>query len=79
MLIPKYRINVSEVAHEEYLVTLVKNLVKQYISTQDCINLLAIPMTDDPANSSASQLLRDVKGARERTIGGTPFFVLLTH
>ena len=64
-------INVSEVAHEEYLVTLVKNLVKEYISTSDCINLLAIPMTDDPANSSASRLIREVKGARERTIGGT--------
>ena len=66
-------INVSEVAHEEYLVTLVKNLVTEYISTRDCINLLAIPMTDDPANSSASRLVRDVKGARDRTIGGTAF------
>ena len=70
-------INVSEVAHEEYLVTLVKNLVKEYISTPDCINLLAIPMTDDPANSSASRLIRDVKGASERTIGGTAFSILL--
>ena len=68
-------INVSEVAHEEYLVTLVKNLVKEYISTPDCINLLAIPMTDDPANSSASQLIREVKGGRGRTIGGTAFSV----
>lgn len=67
-------INVSEVAHEEYLVTLVKNLVKAYISTPDCINLLAIPMTDDPANSSASQLIREVKGAPGRTIGGTTSF-----
>ena len=64
-------INVSEVARDEYLVTLVKNLVKEYISTPDCINLLAIPMTDDPANSSASRLIREVKGARDRTIGGT--------
>ena len=64
-------INVSEVAHEEYLVTLVKNLVKEYINSPDCINLLAIPMTDDPANSSASRLIREVKGARGRTIGGT--------
>lgn len=70
-------INVSEVADEEYLVTLVKNLVKGYISTSDCINLLAIPMTDDPANSSASRLIRDVKGASGRTIGGTASFVLM--
>ena len=40
-------VNVSEVAREEYLVTLVNNLVKKYISTSDCINLLAIRMTDD--------------------------------
>ena len=70
-------INVSEFAHEEYLVTLVKNLVKEYISTQDCINILAIPMTDDPANSSASQLIRDIKGARERTLGGNSLAILL--
>ena len=70
-------INVSEVAHEEYLVALVKNLVKEYISSRDCINLLAIPMTDDPANSSASRLIREVKGARERTIGGIGPVVLL--
>lgn len=70
-------INVSEVAQEEYLVALVKNLVTEYISTPDCLNLLAIPMTDDPANSSASRLIRDVKGAGERTIGGTVFFALL--
>ena len=70
-------INVSEVAHEEYLVTLVKNLVKHYISTEDCINLLVIPMTDDAANSSASRLIREVKGARERTVGGTAIFALL--
>ena len=71
-------INVSEFAHEEYLVDLVKNLVKEYISTQDCINILAIPMTDDPANSSASKLIRDIKGARERTLGGNgPAMLLL--
>ena len=70
-------INVSEVAHEEYLVTLVKNLVTEYINTRDCINLLAIPMTDDPANSSASRLIREIKGACDKTIGGTIFSILL--
>lgn len=71
-------INVPEVAHEEYLVTLVKNLVKEYINSPDCINLLAIPMTDDPANSSASQLIGEVKGANGRTIGGTALFLSLS-
>ena len=66
-------INVSEVADEEYLVDLVKNLVKDYVEKPDCINLLAIPMTDDPANSSASRVIREVKGAEQRTVGGESF------
>lgn len=61
-------INVSDVADEEYLVNLVKNLVKEYIKDDKCINLLTLPMTDDPANSSASKLIRDVK-AEGRTVG----------
>ena len=61
-------INVSDVADEEYLVNLVKNLVKDYIGDQECINLLTLPMTDDPANSSASRLIRDMK-AEARTVG----------
>ncbi|KAL9124652.1 MAG: hypothetical protein Q9217_006038 [Psora testacea] len=61
-------INVSDISGEEYLVTLVKNLVKSYVSADDSINLLAIPMTDDPANSSALRLIGEVK-AEARTIG----------
>ncbi|KAL9100044.1 MAG: hypothetical protein Q9163_004537 [Psora crenata] len=61
-------INVSDISGEEYLVTLVKNLVKAYISADDSLNLLAIPMTDDPANSSALRLVRELK-AESRTIG----------
>ena len=61
-------INVSDVPEEAYLVELVKNLVKEYVTAENCINLLAIPMTDDPANSSASRLLRDLKAER-RTVG----------
>ena len=61
-------INVSDVPEEAYLVDLVKNLVKGYVEAEDCINLLAIPMTDDPANSTASRLLRELK-ADCRTIG----------
>ena len=61
-------INVSDTPEEGYLVNLVKNLVKEYVQAEDSINLLAIPMTDDPANSSASQLIREL-GAEARTLG----------
>lgn len=61
-------INVSDTPEEGYLVNLVKNLVKDYVQAEDSINLLAIPMTDDPANSSASQLIRELK-AEARTLG----------
>ena len=61
-------INVSDVPEERYLVDLVKNLVQQYIQADNSINLLALPMTDDPANSSASKLIRDEK-AEARTVG----------
>lgn len=61
-------INVSDVPEETYLVELVKNLVKGYVKYEDCINILALPMSDDPANSTASQLLRELKADR-RTVG----------
>ena len=61
-------INVSDVEGEEYLISLVTNLVKEYVKAEDSINLLAIPMTDDPANSSALRLIRDLK-AESRTVG----------
>lgn len=61
-------INVSEVPEEAYLVDLVRNLVKEYIQAEDCINLLALTMTDDPANSSAFSLVKKVK-AEGRTVG----------
>ena len=61
-------INVSDVPEEGYLVDLVKNLVKDYIKADSCINLLALPMTDDPANSSAFRLIRDEQ-AEDRTVG----------
>ena len=48
-------ISVSDVPEESYLVDLVENLVRQYIKADNCINLLALPMTDNPANSSASR------------------------
>ena len=61
-------INVADLSEDAYLVDLVKNLVKEYVMTEDCINLLAITMTDDPANSSASKLLRDLK-VDKKTVG----------
>ncbi|KAI9876220.1 MAG: hypothetical protein M1830_007009, partial [Pleopsidium flavum] len=61
-------INVAEIEEERYLVNLVKNLVKEYIRADDCINLLAIAMTDDAANSSAMGIIREI-GAQNRTIG----------
>ena len=61
-------INVSEVPNEKYLPALVRNLVTDYIKADNCINLLTIPMTDDPANSSATALVENA-GANGRTIG----------
>lgn len=61
-------INQAEVPEEEYLVKLVANLVKDYIKTENCINLLALPMTDDAANSTASKLVQELN-AQNRTIG----------
>ncbi len=45
-----------------------KNLVKEYIKDESCINILAISMTDDPANSTAFDLVRKVR-AEARTVG----------
>ncbi|PGH17381.1 hypothetical protein AJ80_04837 [Polytolypa hystricis UAMH7299] len=61
-------INQPEVDDEKYLVSLVENLVKDYIKASNCIVLLTIPMTDDATNSSAAKLVRNA-GATERTVG----------
>ncbi|KAI4256558.1 MAG: hypothetical protein L6R42_006150 [Xanthoria sp. 1 TBL-2021] len=61
-------INQAEIPEEEYLVTLVRNLVRSYIEDDACINLLAMPMTDDAANSTASKLVQEAN-ANNRTIG----------
>jgi hypothetical protein len=62
-------ISQAEQDNERYLVDLVENLVKDYISQEHCIVLLTLPMTDDATNSSAARLVRDIKGAKERTLG----------
>ncbi|KAK1146317.1 hypothetical protein N8T08_003104 [Aspergillus melleus] len=62
-------ISQAEFADERYLVALVENLVRQYISQENCIVLQTLPMTDDATNSSAGRIMRDVRGATERTLG----------
>ncbi|KAL8904890.1 MAG: hypothetical protein Q9171_006880 [Xanthocarpia ochracea] len=61
-------INQAETVEEEYLVSLVQNLVRSYIKEEACINLLAMPMTDDAANSTASRLVQELS-AHHRSIG----------
>ena len=51
-----------------HLISLVENLVRQYIKARNCIVLLTLPMTDDTTNSSAARIVKDVLGARERTV-----------
>ncbi len=42
--------------------------MKDYIKADNCINLLALAMTDDAANSSAMGIIKEM-GAQNRTIG----------
>ena len=51
-----------------HLVSLVENLVRQYIKARNCIVLLALSMTDDATNSSAARIVKDMLGARKRTV-----------
>ncbi|KAJ5216073.1 uncharacterized protein N7498_002480 [Penicillium cinerascens] len=62
---------ISQAEHESetYLVTLVENLVKQYVSEENCIVLLTLSMTDDAGNSKAAGLIGKINGAKERTLG----------
>lgn len=62
-------ISQAEQDNEGYLVTLVEDLVKDYVAQEHCIVLLTLPMTDDATNSSAARLVRNIKGAKERTLG----------
>ncbi|PYI33163.1 hypothetical protein BP00DRAFT_455720 [Aspergillus indologenus CBS 114.80] len=62
---------ISQAEHEKdrYLVAMVENLVKEYITQANCIVLLTLPMTNDATNSSAARLMREVKSAKARTLG----------
>lgn len=62
-------ISITDVDDEQYLVALVENLVKDYVSQENCIVLLAQTMTDDATNSSAARIIRGIKGAKLRTLG----------
>ncbi|KAJ5686522.1 hypothetical protein N7536_009141 [Penicillium majusculum] len=62
-------ISQTEQDTERYLVNLVENLVKDYVSQEHCIVLLTLPMTGDATNSSAARIVRGIKGAKERTLG----------
>ncbi|MCJ1380280.1 hypothetical protein MMC17_003383 [Xylographa soralifera] len=61
-------INASQRPDEAYLIPMVKNLTKTYINDEYCINLLAMPMTDDVAVSTSFGIIEEVK-AQNRTLG----------
>jgi hypothetical protein len=62
-------INNYNVDEERYSVSLVKALVMQYVEQENCNIVLALPMTDDPANSNALAIVKEL-GAQSRTVGG---------
>ncbi|KAF3015063.1 hypothetical protein E8E14_010944 [Neopestalotiopsis sp. 37M] len=53
---------------DEYLVQVVKNLAKEYISRDEAIILWALPMNNDPETSISLGLIREAK-AQGRTVG----------
>ncbi|ETS74405.1 hypothetical protein PFICI_14271 [Pestalotiopsis fici W106-1] len=53
---------------DEYLVEVVKNLAKYYISREEVIILWALPMNNDPETSISLGLIREAK-AQGRTVG----------
>lgn len=53
-----------------HLVDLVKNLVQEYIKTENCLVLLAQAMSNDPNLSTAAGLVVTMK-AQDRCIGMT--------
>lgn len=51
-----------------HLVDLVKDLVREYVRNDDCLVLLAQEMNNDPNNSTAGGLIRNMQAA-DRCIG----------
>ncbi|KAI9862337.1 MAG: hypothetical protein M1813_004813 [Trichoglossum hirsutum] len=60
-------IEAPETDNEMYLVPLIKELVRGYIDNKDCLVLLAVPMTDDAENQSASSIAKQI--CKDRCIG----------
>ncbi|KAI9779416.1 MAG: hypothetical protein M1839_007381 [Geoglossum umbratile] len=60
-------IEAPETDNEMYLVPLIKELVRGYIDNRDCLVLLAVPMTDDAENQSASSIAKQI--CKDRCIG----------
>lgn len=54
-------ISMHELAEDQCLVEPVKNSVIDHIQDSNCINLLALLMTDDSSNSNATVLIRCTK------------------
>ncbi|KAF6816669.1 dynamin family protein [Colletotrichum sojae] len=53
---------------DEYLVSVVENLAREYISHAGALIIWAVPMNVDPETSSTLSIIRDLK-AQQRTIG----------
>ncbi|KAJ0165174.1 Interferon-induced GTP-binding protein Mx3 [Colletotrichum tanaceti] len=53
---------------DEYLVSVVENLARQYISHAGALIIWAVPMNVDPETSSTLSIIRDLR-AQDRTIG----------
>ncbi|RDW81158.1 putative dynamin GTPase [Aspergillus mulundensis] len=62
-------INQVESDEDHHLIKLVENLVKRYISQDNCIVLLTLPMTNDVENSSAARIMNGIRGAKDRAVG----------
>jgi hypothetical protein len=60
-------IEAPEDPEEEYLVPLIKNLVRSYLRNDDCLVLLAMPMSGDAVNNSAAMIARDL--SKDNIIG----------
>ncbi|KAF4832207.1 Interferon-induced GTP-binding protein Mx3 [Colletotrichum siamense] len=53
---------------DEYLVSVVENLAREYISHEGALIIWAVPMNVDPETSSTLSIIRDLR-AQQRTIG----------
>ncbi|OLN87080.1 Interferon-induced GTP-binding protein Mx [Colletotrichum chlorophyti] len=53
---------------DEYLVSVVENLTREYISHPGALIIWAVPMNVDPETSSTLSIIRE-RGAKQRTIG----------